>query len=167
MSDYETPLSRDVVGVAVSLRAEAEPPQYHELIGEDLPIDQLAELWLSLQEYQRAAKQALDAIAKELGAQLEDRDGGIEVDAVWVSYKPRKSSRVTDIDGFWEFMLNPENIGYLPKAFNPNNIRKTGIPESVLDTFYEVKETPTPVLSDVPVYVLNRNKARKEANDNS
>lgn len=160
MSDYETPLPRDLVARAMALRSEGEPPSFDELVGEDMPVDQVAELWLSAQEYQRAAKNVLDAIALHLGNMLEASGKPVEVMDMLVVYKTKKSSRIADEGGFWNWMK--ENPEYMT-AFNPNTIRKTKVPPSVLDTFYEVVETPQPVVTSIPVHVIERNKARKEA----
>ncbi len=159
MSDYEQPTPDDLVDTALRLKAES-PPTYQELVGVDLPIDQLAELWVLVVAYQRAAKNVVDQVAKELGQRLEKHGSGVTVLDEWVMFKTRKSSRIADPEGFWEWMkANPD---LLEAAFNPNSVRKTGIPSSVLDTFFEVVESPTPELSSIPIHVLERNKQRKE-----
>ncbi len=159
MSDYEQPLPHDLVDIAIGLRAEDAPPTFGELVGVDLPTDQIAELWLSALEYQRAAKSVVNAIAVQLGIQLEASGKPVEVNGELVMYKTKKQSRIADPEGFWEWMKN--NLEYLEPAFNPNSLRKTGIPESVLDTFYEVVESPKPEVSSIPVHVIERNKQRK------
>ena len=161
-SDHEQPTPADLVDMALRLKAEASPT-YQELVGEDLPIDQLAELWLLTLYYQRAAKNVLDVVATELGKRLQKHGGGVTVLDEWVVFKTSKSSKIEDPEGFWEWMkANPD---LLEVAFNPNSIRKTGIPSSVLDTFYEVVESPNPVVTSIPVHVLERNKQRKEQNN--
>ncbi len=159
MSDYEQPQAAALVDLAIRLKAE-EPPAYGELIGEDLPIDQLAELWLIMVAYQRAAKNVVTALATELGVQLTEHGKGVTVLDEYVVFKTRKSSRIADPEGFWEWMK--QNPDMLETAFNPNSIRKTGIPSSVLDTFYDVVETPNPVVEAIPLHVIERNKQRKE-----
>ena len=163
MTDQAIPHPGVLTDAAVMFRAEGEPPTYNELVGEDLDDDELGQLWLTMTEYQRAAKVALDAITQELGSRLADRDTGLTVGTDWITYKPRRTSRVVDSEGFWEWIkANPD---YLEAAFNPNSIRKTGIPSAVLDTFYEVVESPQPMVSSIPVHVLERNKQRKADNE--
>ncbi len=159
MSDYEQPKPADLVDVASILKTE-ESATYGELIGVDIPLEQLAELWLMMVAYQRAAKNVVDVLAGELGVQLEEHGKGVTVLEEYVMYKTKKSSRIKDAEGFWEFMkANPE---LLEVGFNPNAMRKTGIPSSVFDTFYEVAETPKPFVQSVPTHVIERNKQRKE-----
>lgn len=160
MSDYEQPSTADLTRISLGLRSEAEPPSFGELVGEDIPDDQLAELWLSAVDYQRAAKAVVDALVAELGTRMKTTDTAIQVGETLVFYKARISSRIVDNDGFWEWMK--KNPDLMEAAFNPNSIRKTGIPASVLDTFYEKVEKPNAEVQQVPVHVIERNKKGKQ-----
>ena len=153
----------DLIERATRLRAEQtdDAPSFQELVGVDMETEELAELWLILVEYQRAARNVVAALAAELGTKLEASGNGVEIMDQWVFFKKKRTSRIADAEGFWEWMkANPE---YLEAAFNPNTMRKTGIPASILDTFFEQVEKPEPEVSSVPIYVLERNKAKKEA----
>lgn len=155
----DVPTPETMVKQAIILRTE-EQPTYDELVGVDLPTEDLAELYIRMQEYQRAAKRVLDVLASELGDALTELGTGVQVGDDWVMFKPRRSSRfMGDSEGFWEYMLaNPE---LLPKAFNPNTLRKTGIPESVLDTFFDIEESAQPFVSTVPIHVLENAKRQR------
>lgn len=151
----------DLIERAMRLRAEQneEPPSFQLLVGEDMEQSELAELWLVMVETQRAARNVVAAIADELGTAMGQSGEGTQIGEDWVFYKTTKKSRIADPEGFWDWIkANPE---FMEAAFNPNSIRKTGIPASVLDTFYEVVESDTPVVSSIPVHVLERNQQSK------
>ncbi len=157
---YEQPRAADLVRLAIMLRTEGEPPTYGELVGVDLNVEQLARLWIEAVEHQVAAKSVVAAIAAELGPALARHGGPIEIDTELVFYKTKTGKRIADPQGFWEWMkANPE---LLEVAFNPNSARKTGMPSSVFDTFYETTESDDPVVSAIPVHVIEANKQRKE-----
>ena len=63
-------------------------------------------------------------------------------------------------EGFWSWMRS--NLELLEVAFNPNSIRKTGIPGSVFDSFYEVVESDKPKVVSIPVEIIEANKQRRE-----
>ena len=157
---YEQPRASDLVHTSIMLRTEGEPPTYQELVGADLPVEQLARLWLETIEHQTAAKAVVAAVAAELGPALARHGGPVEVDTNLVFFKTKKTKRITDAEGFWEWMK--ANSELLEVAFNPNAARKTGMPSSVFDTFYEDQETEDPVVSSIPVHVIEANKQRKE-----
>lgn len=163
-SPQDPPTWQQVVSRAIRLRAEqaaSESIGYEELVGEDLTLEQVAELLVVIGEVATAAYKAKAAIAAHLASQFETEGRtSIEVAGMLVLFKPKRTLRVKDPDGFWEYMrANPE---LLDPAFNPNNIRKTGIPESVFDTFFEYEVGHTPEITEVPMWVIEDNKRRKE-----
>lgn len=161
MSDHELPNTAQLTSWAMAIRAEdgaQQPVLYDEIVGVELDDSEVAQLWLSMVHYQRAAQAAVTALVTELGKRLEALGTGIEVGDEWIMYTPSKSSRIADAAGFWQWIKdNPE---YLEPAFNPNTIRKTGIPSSVFDTFFEVVEAPKATVSSIPLHVLERNRQR-------
>lgn len=145
---------------ALGIRAEdgaAEGITADDLLGgQELSDDELAQVWLSQQYYARAAQAAAKALGEELASRIEARGTGLEVNGEWIMYQSRKTNRIVDAKGFWEWMRqHPE---YLDKAFNPNATRKTGMPPAIFDTFFETVETGSPVLSSVPVEILEAKK---------
>ncbi len=156
----EQPRAADLVRTAVMLRTEGEAATYQELVGVNLRVKQLAQLWIEAVEHQRAAHNVVLEIAAELGPALATHGGPVEVGTELVFYKTKKRKQIADPEGFWQWMK--ANPGLLEVAFNPNAARKTGIPSSVFDTFYETIESDDPVVSSIPVHVIEANKQRKE-----
>jgi hypothetical protein len=159
----ELPTAQQMVTWAMGIRIEdgaAEGFTVDELVGgQELSDHEVAQLWLSMQHYRRAASAAEKALADEMASRMAERESGLEVNGEWVMYKARKTKRVVDVEGFWEWMReHPESMA---SAFNPNSVRKTGIPPAVFDTFFEMVETGSPVLSSVPLEVLEAQKGAK------
>lgn len=166
VADISIPLPSwsQIIQRVIMARGEQGDIDYNQLVGEELATEQVAELMVVLGEIATSAGIAKGAIATELARRMKEEDRtGLEAAGQWVTFKPKRSTKVSNIEGYWKYMLaNPE---LLPKAFNPNDTRKTGIPSSVFDTFFETTEGSEPVLSTIPLTVLeeNRNKrARQE-----
>jgi len=148
----------------IALRSEDGDITYNDIIGEELDTVQVAEFLVVMGEVAVAAAAIRRAVTDELARRMASEEiTAIEAAGVLVTWKPKKTTRVVDIDGFWSYMrANPH---LLEPGFNPNSLRKTGIPASVFDTFFEEVPGVEPVISEIPMFVVERNRNKKEIID--
>jgi hypothetical protein len=153
-----------IIARVIAFRSSNEDADidYDQLVGEELDTEGVAELMLIFTEINTAAWVAKKAMTNELARRMaaEERTS-LEVAGTLVTWKPKKGDpKVTDTAGFWEYMkANPD---LLEAAFNPNNLRKTGIPSSVFDTFFEVKDGVEPVIGTIPMHIIEKLRNEKE-----
>lgn len=153
----------DITDKAMRLKAEGIDPTYNDLVGEDLELDQLADLWLSCTSWKAAANLVDKVIGEKLAGILSAESRGVEVSGHFVmAISGTKWEKCIDPEGFWTVLLrDPDRIS---RYFNPNDARKGSLPPEVRDTFFEKGETPKPEAAPrpaaIPVQVLEtrRNK---------
>lgn len=115
-----------------------------ELEGGEITTDQLAGLWLAVDEYRTVANQVEKILNDELGRRLENQGGGTIEVGDWLVFRGyrSKSEKCTDPDGFWDWMrakaLQVEDpIEFVSRLVNPNSLRIGSLPPAVRETFYE------------------------------
>jgi hypothetical protein len=149
-----------VVDRVVRLRGEADPEvSFGVLVGEDLELEELAALWLSLTEHRLAAAAAEKAVGEELARRLAAGSRGVEASGSWIYYGSSKREVCVDPVAFFDWLAKHPEL--LAKTFNANTARKGSIPPAVRDTFFEKVDSIEPRLTSVPVEVLETNRIRK------
>jgi hypothetical protein len=145
LTDAE-PSIRDWVWGQVAAAAES----YAEQRVFDAPPDDDPETLIAAIEWTRVIAKAAADLASDLGTQFHDRFGRKAYrygDTVY-RYASRSTEKCIDTQGFWdafaELEIDPE------RAFNPNSVRKSAIPEALRETFF-AKEWAPPTLQARPI----------------
>lgn len=137
------------------LKAEEPGPTYSELVGEDLSDLEVAELWLVLDAYATAAKQAAQMIGGEW-VQRYAETGAVEVYGLLVyATDSTKWERCTDPDGFWK-AAKRYGFAQVSRWFNPNEAKMGSLPQAIRDTFFEKGRNKKPEASpaSIPLEML-------------
>jgi hypothetical protein len=148
------PRIADLLDKATRLRSETKAFTYNELVPDDIGTQELAELWVTSQEWVTAARAVEAVVATELAARFSESHSNVEASGYLVWLGVRKVEECVDPVGFITWLEeNPSEIG---KAFNPNTARKGSLPPAVRDTFFEKRRVGEPRMQAVPVEMLNR-----------
>ena len=149
------PRWQDIIARVIGFRSSDEDAEidYGQLVGEELTT------------MAGTVKKAIIAKMAELMA-AEERTS-IEAAGVLVTWKPKKSTRVVDLEAYWDYMRKHPEL--LPAAFNPNDMRKTGIPQTVFDTFFEEVPGVSPVIGLAPMWIIEmlRNKKLRQTGESN
>lgn len=138
----------------------SEGYEFNDLFEDDYSDEDLARLWLSVDEWRKTVNHVASLVSDEWVAR-HAANGAVEVDGFLVTTKKGyvKESCV-DHAGFTSWAL--ENPKQLVAAVNPNNVRHGSLPPAVRSTFFEkttmTKPDSQPAPSAIPVELLNREK---------
>jgi len=146
----------ELVDKATRLRSEDKTFSYNELSGDDLELQELAELWVTATEWATAARAVKDAIGEELVRVLGDSSRNVTASGqlIWLGVSTKEEC--VDPEGFNAWLY--DNPAEIERVFNPNTARKGSLPPAVRDSFFEKVQYGEPKMQSVPVEVLAQKK---------
>lgn len=153
-TDDDRPTVGDMQALAFALAFEGEP-----LTEDDLGVTDVEAPELALTLYHQAVRQAAAAAAvvKALGGVLArtlGEGGAARYGNTIVRYKlGGKESMVGEPADFWDALarLEDEGLVRVRDLFNPNDARRTPMPQAVRDTFYRWQANDAPSLASMPL----------------
>ena len=150
MTTYD---ARDMLTVATRTSHEGEP-----LTPEDLELDQITDPNQALDVYrhavmQRQAAAAVEHAAGQRLAELIGEGGAARYGDNIVRYHRGWRERCIDPDGFWDGVTLLASGGQVRvrDLFNPNDVKKTPMPEALRDTFFDRTRNDDPTLQLTPL----------------
>ena len=136
--------------------AERHYPEHATLYDLELDsvddIDEALDLYRTSVRILRAAEQVRKATGERL-AQLLGEGGAACYGTQIVRYKLGYTEKCVDPDNAVEALTRMvrEDTVSLRTLINPNQLKKTGMPQAFRDTFYIKKENDEPSLTDIPI----------------
>lgn len=125
-------------------------------------LEDMAGLWVLATAWKTAVNRLEKMIAAELVARLDG--GAVDIGDLRV-FTTKGTPKETCINTSGFLLWLEANPGHAVRVINPNSVKKASLPPAVRDTFFEktrvYKPDTEPVLTAVPIQVLEDNKTRK------